>query len=104
MAKSELEELREENRRWREHFKRKNAPTCPVKNVYCFEHGYYHGQEAEELRKGIEKVLTDWCYEENDPSGWITDKLTLLLDEVDARDSLAFIEGKERDWEYESEA
>jgi hypothetical protein len=61
------------------------ADKCVV-GVPCKRHfGATHGREAEELRKGIEKILAsdldDFPY-----------ALRALLDEVDARDSLAFRE------------
>jgi len=54
---------------------------CPV-------HSYAeHGKEAEELRVGIEDAL-------NQPPEWLESELRGLLDRVDARDSLAFLERK----------
>lgn len=45
-----------------------------------------HGHEAEELRSGIEKIIE---------SGDVTVyELQRLLDDTDARDSLAFLENK----------
>lgn len=62
------------------------ADTCVI-GLPCKRHkGAVHGREAEELRRGIEKILTadldDYAF-----------ALRELLDEVDARDSLAFLEG-----------
>lgn len=56
-----------------------------------------HGREAEELRKGIEKILADYPEEPEDGRYTYYDHreaLRRLLDEVDARDSLAFSEKK----------
>lgn len=55
---------------------------------YCSEHGYIHGAEAEELRSKIEKALPDIRRD---------DRVLLqrILDDVDARDSLAWLEAKD---------
>ena len=52
--------------------------------------GQTHGHEAEELRRGIEDILknTDWKD--------IRSELQRLLDETDARDSLAYLEDRDR--------
>lgn len=60
---------------------------CSVKGKPCLEHGFIHGGEAEELRAGIEAILRKWCDDED-----AYDALSKLLDDVDARDSLAFRE------------
>lgn len=64
---------------------------CTVYSKYCHDHGFSHGAEAEELREGIENIL------ESNPSEdeWEY-KLRDLLNEVDARDSLAYLESKDR--------
>lgn len=52
-------------------------PDCVI-GVYCQRHGFIHGQEAEELRERLEEL---------------GDKaVNRVLDEVDARDSLAYLE------------
>lgn len=57
--------------------------ACQVYNEACAIHGFYHGAEACELREGIERILESyWGDEDGQP-------LRDLLDEVDARDSLA---------------
>lgn len=61
---------------------------CPVYKVFCPEHNFVHGAEAEELRKGVEKLLTDGA-----DVSFID--LQRLLDRVDARDSLAFLEAQD---------
>ena len=51
---------------------------------YCRRHGFIHGAEAQELRKRIEALLGD---------GEVNDRtLQDVLDSVDARDSLAYLE------------
>ena len=72
------------------------AGRCVV-GAACNQHGgAVHGREAEELRKGIEKILRDHeslSIEQNlrvkEP---MRRAMIQLLDEVDARDSLAFLE------------
>ena len=64
------------------------AGRCQV-GVPCARHkGVVHGQEAEELRKGLEEVLAGWDDEDSYRA------LVSLLERVDARDSLAFGEVK----------
>lgn len=70
---------------------------CPVANVPCAVHGYIHGKEAEELRTSIEQLLA-----ENEDRVSRHD-LWDLLDNVDARDSLAFVEAKDGDTRPESD-
>ena len=69
---------------------RMGAP-CPL------HYGQVHGQEASELRKGIEILQTTFGSEGWD-SASICEKLQEFLDRVDARDSLAF-EEKNTNWE-----
>lgn len=62
---------------------------CPV------HAGEVHGGEANELRKGIEKLIEGVdvsCHEMAE----FKDSLVRLLDRIDARDSLAHLERKER--------
>lgn len=63
------------------------AAKC-VMGVYCHNHGFIHGAEAEELRQRIERAIKgadhEGCVDEDD--------LQRILDEVDARDSLAWQE------------
>lgn len=51
-------------------------------------HGSVHGAEAEQLRAGIENAL-------NGPPEWLESELRGLLEQTDARDSLAFAEFQE---------
>lgn len=65
------------------------AEACPVHRDACSVHGYVHGAEVEELRGGIEQILAQRG--DYDDSG-LREDLQRLLDRVDARDSLAFLE------------
>lgn len=67
------------------------AATCPIRALVCHEHGFIHGSEAEELRTGIALVIA--C--EDDSARRVHERLNDLLDNVDARDSLAFREATE---------
>ncbi len=59
---------------------------------HCKEHGMVHGAEAEELRLGIEKIIQDEYINDFDRKR----QLEHLLDAVDARDSLSWIEMQRR--------
>ena len=55
---------------------------CPVYKAFCSEHGFAHGAEAEDLRKGIEgllfaRVYTDSCSIPSHFTAWPID-LTAL--------------------------
>lgn len=64
------------------------------RNQVCPQHDFVHGKEAEELRSGIEEILTeDYAC---DHVADMTRALLRLLERVDARDSLAYLEGKRR--------
>lgn len=82
-----------------------NQELCPVYAGYCDLHGFTHGAEAEELRKGIEQLAEELEEEPRNRSHWdgddaveaiqgIARKLKDLLEEVDARDSTAFLESE----------
>lgn len=63
---------------------------------YCSLHDFIHGAEAEELRQRIEKVIGDIensieSRREVDPELIVLD-LKAILDRVDARDSVAYLE------------
>lgn len=62
---------------------------CSVYSDPCPVHGFVHGAEAEELRKGIEQIMKH----DGDEYGFRR-SLQALLDKVDARDSLAYLEAK----------
>ena len=71
--------------------------ACCVVGVRCDQHyGAVHGQEAEELRAGIEQILRNTSDVEDaaapDVLSALRKSLIFLLDRVDARDSLAFCE------------
>lgn len=71
------------------------ANACPVRGVACADHGFVHGQEAEELRAGVERLAKEHRGGASKRVTVLCDDLLDLLDEVDARDSLAFLETKE---------
>jgi len=58
---------------------------CPV------HHFAKHGKEAEELRAGVQKLIADGTNEDTQAVE-VLDELSKLLDEVDAGDSLAYLE------------
>lgn len=72
------------------------ADTCVV-GLPCERHyGAIHGQEAEELRAGVEQILKNVADVHEDDALHVLratrKSLIFLLDRVDARDSLAFRE------------
>lgn len=72
------------------------ADTCLI-GVACDKHGgEIHGREAEELRAGVEQIINTVAQVHDDDSlfglGETRRALIVLLDRVDARDSLAFRE------------
>jgi hypothetical protein len=77
--------------------------TACVVGLPCEKHGGVHGQEAEELRVGIEQILkntVDVCGGEALHVLHATRKsLIFLLDQIDARDSLAFLEASAQEEE-----
>lgn len=74
--------------------------SCPVYTEICHEHGFQHGAEAEELRSGIEAIIK-YLDGERDTDDLLTiqGRLQRLLDRVDARDSLAYLEAKDQEEE-----
>lgn len=78
--------------------KKRKRKTCVI-GARCRKHyDQVHGLEAEELRKGVEELITH-AGEDSDASD---DQLVVrakdlqrLLDKTDARDSLAYIESQE---------
>jgi len=78
--------------------------SCPIRGKCCREHGFAHGKEAEELRAGVERLIT-LADQVEIPVEYgsvlmsaeryvpVAD-LQELLDEVDARDSLAWLESR----------
>jgi hypothetical protein len=74
----------------------KLADSCVV-GARCERHlGAVHGQEAEELRAGIEQILRNTADVREDEAAYVLPalrkSLLFLLDHIDARDSLAFRE------------
>lgn len=70
---------------------------CCVVGVRCARHyGAVHGQEAEELRAGVEQILRNTADVRDDEASFVLVELrkalNFLLDRVDARDSLSFRE------------
>lgn len=73
------------------------ASTTCVVGLPCERHGgVVHGQEAEELRAGIEQILGNTSHvipeDEEVVAASMRKALVFLLDRIDARDSLAFRE------------
>jgi len=72
------------------------AGTCVV-GLACERHAeVVHGKEAEELRSGVEQILADMGHRAPSSASFreASSKLRELLDDVDARDSLAFREAQ----------
>lgn len=70
------------------------ADACVV-GVSCDRHGgAVHGREAEELRKGIERIFLEYddVMHQPDEVNDMRAALRRMLDEIDARDSVAFLE------------
>lgn len=63
---------------------------------YCSIHNFVHGAEAEELREKIKKLLVT-PFDETD-AYYVLDRINSILDEVDARDSLAWAEYKDEEF------
>lgn len=70
------------------------APKCTVLTSYCLAHGFNHGAEAEELREGIEKIVAE--FEDDKKTLRLRRALKGLLEKVDARDSVAFLEAQRK--------
>lgn len=74
----------------------KLADLCVV-GAPCDRHGgVVHGQEAEELRAGVEQILRNTASVRDDEAVFVLKEqrksLLFLLDHINARDSLAFRE------------
>lgn len=76
----------------------RSAARCPVRGEYCGEHGFIHGGEADELRAGLEKLMANNTVRSEEWPHYAVrvDDLQKLLDRVDARDSIAFVEAPKR--------
>lgn len=70
------------------------ASKCPLYDLHCSEHDFFHGAEASELREGIEALLRDSDAKEGPDFRRL---LQQLLERVDARDSLAYEEHVKND-------
>lgn len=71
---------------------------CQVHILPCTEHGYIHGAEANELREGVEELLKEdreYYNPQHLDDDRLASNLERLLNRVDARDSLAKVEGRE---------
>lgn len=78
-----------------------SADTCLI-GVSCEKHGgAIHGQEAEELRAGVEHLLKSTADVHDEDSLFVLREtrraLIFLLDRIDARDSLSFREATDED-------
>lgn len=67
---------------------------------YCHDHGFWHGGEAEELRSGLEGLLAKHRdpgdpMDANDVLAELLRDMQKLVDDTDARDSLAYREMRE---------
>jgi len=72
------------------------ADACVV-GLPCEKHGgAVHGQEAEELRAGVEQILKNTSSVRDDEAAFVLAEqrkaLIFLLDHINARDSFAFLE------------
>jgi hypothetical protein len=83
--------------------------TACVVGLPCERHaGAVHGQEAEELRAGVEQILRNTAGVRDGEASFVLPELRkaliFLLDHVDARDSLAFLEATDgADAEHEAD-
>ena len=57
--------------------------------VRCPVHNFVHGAEAEQLREKLEALIEEAKNRDSNIGHW---ELQHILDEVDARDSVAFLE------------
>jgi len=84
------------------------ADRCVV-GVPCARHGgAVHGQEAEELRAGVEQILTNTSDVDDGDAVAVLQAvrkaLIFLLDTINARDSLAFREATDPEESGDAEA
>jgi hypothetical protein len=71
--------------------------TRCVLGEYCRAHGFIHGAEAEELRDRIEKCLDSFSIgDRRGHAAMLSANIRRMLDDVDARDSLAYREMLDR--------
>ncbi len=78
---------------------RRKGSGCTVYKDFCMEHNFVHGAEAEELREGIEKIRGSIArnYDDDFILMTVLRQLDDLVERVDARDSLAFLEAKDEE-------
>lgn len=67
------------------------GPKC-VLGEACDLHGFVHGGEAEELRSRFTEYAEDIQDKHKVRGKTVSEELISILDEVDARDSVAFLE------------
>lgn len=74
----------------------KNKQICVI-GKYCSFHKFIHGKEAEELRKEITDLVNSLrgSWDRNEQFVHYLD-LEELLEKVDARDSVAYLEKKHK--------
>ena len=73
--------------------------ACTIYDEICHEHEFQHGAEAEELRERIEKYMETLPHRgrnEKIQRTTVVNDLRKILDDVDARDSVAYLERKKR--------
>lgn len=73
--------------------------ACPLYKDFCPDHNFVHGAEAEELRKGVERIINSIDGDERYYGDELVGRFQTLLDRVDARDSLAYREAQDKDEE-----
>lgn len=68
---------------------------CYMLDQGCPVHGYIHGKEAEELREGLKKLI-ELAQDDADEMGVPVHAIEDMLDRVDARDSVAWLEASKK--------
>lgn len=83
------------------------CPTCgtlctagdeyvPIEDNECRVHGFAeHGKEAEELRAGVESIIEEFDGVDFATVETVCGVLRALLERVDARDSIAYLERRD---------
>ena len=72
----------------------RTTKPCTMSGGTCPRHSFVHGAEAEELREGLDGLIHDGdddMYNAREPVVGVSE-LEKLLERVDARDSLAYLE------------
>jgi hypothetical protein len=71
--------------------------SCRINGKTCDECGIVHGKEAEELRCAVEELIASYsrrstyCHDDELKAPEVAERLQELLDNVDARDALAYV-------------